>query len=127
MTSSVALDLKPYVGPNPLPFGQRIFGRDREIADLRDQLIAGRIVLLYSPSGAGKSSLLEAGLRPELAGTDNSTSCQRFESGTTSAQPPQTATSLRLCRSLEEGHPTGERIDLSDLLSMGSSGTLSES
>ena len=37
-----------------------------EIADIRGLLMAHRIVLLYSPSGAGKTSLIEAGLRPEM-------------------------------------------------------------
>ena len=35
-------------------------------ANLLDLLIAERIVLLYSPSGAGKTSLIQAGLIPEL-------------------------------------------------------------
>ena len=56
----------PYVGPRSFRYGEHLHGRDREIGELRDVLIAQRIVLLYSPSGAGKSSLLEAGLRPEL-------------------------------------------------------------
>ncbi len=37
---------------------------------MQDILTAERIMLLYSPSGAGKSSLLEAGLRPALAARD---------------------------------------------------------
>ncbi|MGD9704813.1 MAG: pentapeptide repeat-containing protein [Acidimicrobiia bacterium] len=60
----------PYVGPRSFRYGEHLYGRDREIAELRDVLIAQRIVLLYSPSGAGKSSLLEAGLRPELEQRD---------------------------------------------------------
>ena len=60
----------PYVGPRSIRYGERIYGRDRELEELRDVLIAERIVLLYSPSGAGKSSLLEAGLRPELERRD---------------------------------------------------------
>ncbi len=58
--------LNPYVGPRPFQRGERLYGRDREVARLRDVLIAERIVLLYSPSGAGKTSLIEAGLVPEL-------------------------------------------------------------
>ncbi|WP_420994218.1 NACHT and WD repeat domain-containing protein [Cupriavidus sp. 30B13] len=57
----------PYIGPMPLGEADPIFGRDAEIDELRDRLVADRIVLLYSPSGAGKSSLIEAGLRPRLA------------------------------------------------------------
>jgi WD40 repeat protein len=60
----------PYVGPRAIRSGEPFHGRDREIAELCDILVAERIVLLYSPSGAGKSSLLEAGIRPELQRRD---------------------------------------------------------
>ncbi len=56
----------PFVGPRPLTRDNPIFGRDREIAELRHLLTAERFVLLLSPSGAGKSSLVNAGLIPEL-------------------------------------------------------------
>ena len=60
------MDENPYVGPRAFAAGERLFGRDRELADLVDLVIAERIVLLYAPSGAGKSSLLHAGLIPRL-------------------------------------------------------------
>lgn len=63
-----AVGPNPYVGPRSLRAGEALHGRERELANLRDTVIAERIVLLYSPSGAGKSSLLESGLRPELEG-----------------------------------------------------------
>ena len=56
----------PFVGPRPLAKTNPIFGRDREITELRHRLISERLVLLHSPSGAGKSSLINAGLIPEL-------------------------------------------------------------
>jgi len=56
----------PFVGPRPIERGQPIFGRDREIDELYYLLSAERIVLFHSPSGAGKSSLLQAGLLPRL-------------------------------------------------------------
>ena len=56
----------PYVGPRSFRRGDALYGRDREIADLLDLLIAERIVLLHSPSGAGKTSLIQAGLIPLL-------------------------------------------------------------
>jgi WD40 repeat protein len=56
----------PYVGPKPFEAGEPLFGRDREVLELRYLLTAERIVLLYSPSGAGKSSLVNAGLRTKL-------------------------------------------------------------
>jgi len=56
----------PYVGPRSFRRGEAIYGRKKEIRDLLHLLIAERIVLLYSPSGAGKSSLIQAGLVPAL-------------------------------------------------------------
>ncbi len=56
----------PYVGPRAFLYGERIYGRDRESDELLDLLIAERIVLLYSPSGAGKTSLIQAALIPAL-------------------------------------------------------------
>jgi hypothetical protein len=56
----------PYVGPRAFVENEPLYGRDREAADLRDMLLAERIVLLYSPSGAGKSSLLQVRLIPAM-------------------------------------------------------------
>lgn len=56
----------PYVGPVPVPEGTTLHGRDVEKRELRHLLLDERIVLLYSPSGAGKTSLIRAGLLPQL-------------------------------------------------------------
>jgi hypothetical protein len=56
----------PYVGPRPLIAGEILHGRDREVTELLDLLIAERIVLLHSPSGAGKTSLIQAALVSRL-------------------------------------------------------------
>ncbi len=56
----------PYVGPRAFKTGEKLYGRDREARELLDLLIAERLVLLHSPSGAGKSSLVQAGLIPRL-------------------------------------------------------------
>ncbi len=58
--------LNPYVGPRPFEVGETLYGRKSEIADLYYLLSAERIVLLYSPSGAGKTSLVQSGLIPRL-------------------------------------------------------------
>lgn len=58
----------PYVGPRSFLGGEQIFGRRREIREICNLLIAERIVVLHSPAGAGKSSLIQAGLIPELQG-----------------------------------------------------------
>ncbi|MDO9074256.1 MAG: hypothetical protein Q7U73_13420 [Rubrivivax sp.] len=56
----------PYFGPAPIAEGARLFGRDAETRDLYHLLLSERIVLLYSPPGAGKTSLIRAGLLPQL-------------------------------------------------------------
>ena len=60
----------PYVGPRSFQRTDEdksnFFGRPREVERLLNLLIAERIVLLHSPSGAGKTSLINAGLIPEL-------------------------------------------------------------
>lgn len=56
----------PYVGPRSIAEGEPLFGRTHEVEELIDLLIGERVVLLYSPSGAGKSSLLQAGVIPKM-------------------------------------------------------------
>lgn len=56
----------PYVGPRAFRTGEALYGRDREVRQLLDLLVSERIVLLHSPSGAGKTSLIHAGLIPQL-------------------------------------------------------------
>src|SRR5262249_37772872 len=58
----------PYVGPRSFRDGEKekLFGRARELRELRALLIAERIVLCYPPPGAGKPSLIRAALIPAL-------------------------------------------------------------
>ena len=56
----------PFVGPRSFNKGETLFGRDREAQEIVDLLISERIVLLYSPSGAGKTSLIQAKLVPMM-------------------------------------------------------------
>lgn len=56
----------PYVGPRPFHIGENLPAREREKRELTDLLIAERIVLFHSPSGAGKTSLIQAGVVPLL-------------------------------------------------------------
>ncbi len=58
----------PYNGPSPFALDrqQYFFGRRWEVEELRNLLVAKHVVLLHAPSGAGKTSLLEAGLIPRL-------------------------------------------------------------
>jgi len=64
----VGAERGPFVGPRPFQREEadRFFGRDRETADLFSLVVAHPAVLVYARSGAGKSSLLNAGLVPRL-------------------------------------------------------------
>jgi uncharacterized protein YjbI with pentapeptide repeats len=59
---------EPYVGPRPYEEVDKeiFFGREKETTELASLIIAHPIVLLYSQSGAGKTSLLKASLIPLL-------------------------------------------------------------
>src|SRR5688500_17923870 len=58
----------PYVGPVPFTDKEKdlFFGREKEAKRLLSLAISERVVLFYAPSGAGKSSLINAGLIPGL-------------------------------------------------------------
>jgi hypothetical protein len=58
--------VNPFIGPVPFTRGETIYGRQTETNRLANMLVAQRVVLLYSPSGAGKTSLVRAGLVPRL-------------------------------------------------------------
>lgn len=60
---------KRYPGVKPFSTAERdlFFGRDRDIDDLLDLLWLEKLVVLFGKSGYGKSSLINAGLLPELA------------------------------------------------------------
>jgi tetratricopeptide (TPR) repeat protein len=61
-------DHNPYVGPASFEEDdrKRFFGRDDEARELSYLLIARPAVLLYAQSGAGKTSLLQAKVIPDL-------------------------------------------------------------
>ncbi len=109
----------PYVGPRPFRYGETIYGRDREVDELLDLLVAERIVLLYSPSGAGKTSLVEAGLRPKLEREGFRILpvvrvSQRL-SRDHGLSSPHNRYLMSMLLSLEEGVPEAERHPLDEL------------
>jgi tetratricopeptide (TPR) repeat protein len=64
----MANEIQPYVGPRPFELKDRdiFFGREEEARDLLSLVIANNVVLVYSQSGVGKTSLLNARLVPML-------------------------------------------------------------
>ena len=61
-------NINPYVGPRPFEREDQpiFFGRDPEANDLLSLVIAHSEVLFYAQSGAGKTSLLNAKVTPQL-------------------------------------------------------------
>lgn len=59
----------PFPGPRPYAAEQSetFFGRGGAVSQLTSLVLSSHIVLLHAQSGSGKSSLLEAGLKPLLA------------------------------------------------------------
>lgn len=110
------LDTNPYPGARPIQYGEPIHGRSRELAELRSLLIARRIVLLYSPSGAGKSSLVNAGLRPELEQRGFHV-LPTVRVGSTGAVegPARNPYALSTIDSLEEGRPENQKLTADEL------------
>src|SRR5713226_4806267 len=66
MSQDHAVQGNPYVGPRPFNEGETLYGRAQDTEALVDLLTAERLVLLYAPSGAGKTSLIQASLIPQL-------------------------------------------------------------
>lgn len=64
----VTNEIQPYVGPSPFTEKDKeiFFGRERETNDILSFVVAHQAVLLYAQSGAGKTSLINAGLIPCL-------------------------------------------------------------
>jgi hypothetical protein len=62
------LDANPFPGPKPYRLNQKelFFGRRNEVEELTSLVLSTSAVLIYAHSGSGKSSLLEAGLVPNL-------------------------------------------------------------
>ena len=58
----------PYVGPRTFGYADReiYFGRETEAMNLLGRVVSERLLLFYAQSGAGKSSLINARLIPQL-------------------------------------------------------------
>lgn len=58
----------PYVGPRPFSTQQELPNRHTEARDVADLLVSERVLLLHAMSGAGKTSLIQAGVLKLLKG-----------------------------------------------------------
>jgi len=71
LETSQAIDrLSPFIGPRPFDASEtdknRFFGRHYETQRIVSYIISSQVVLLYAPSGAGKTSLMNASIIPAI-------------------------------------------------------------
>jgi hypothetical protein len=124
MNNTAQSRANPYVGPRAFRRGETLYGRRREVMELLDLLIAERIVLLHSPSGAGKTSLIHAALIPELEKEgflvlpSMRVSQDPPHPGDSSASPSPNRYVLSLLVSLEEALPEEEQTPLPELMGL---------
>lgn len=81
MTTQAAAPLKPFKFLDHYGFGDHeiFFGRERESEILLSDVIATRLVVLFAKTGSGKTSLINAGVRPRLEELDYATFYVRVE------------------------------------------------
>ncbi len=104
----------PYVGPRTFTRQERdrFFGRELEARELLALVISERLVLFYAQSGAGKSSLLNTRLIPQLQGAEFVV----LPVGRVSGEPPQGAGEIdnifafNLMLSLDQGQTAPQRL-----------------
>lgn len=112
----------PYPGPEPFRKENRnvFFGRAQETRTLYYLLMAERIVMLYSLSGAGKTSLINAGLLPEISDSERQGHRFRIYKNIRVTQDPSPGDTdenhyiLSVLRGLEEQRQKDDPAELSD-------------
>jgi hypothetical protein len=102
----------PWVGLRPFRLADKdlFFGREREVRILGNLVATLPILVLYGPSGTGKSSLINAGLGPEIAEDDDQVAVFVDPHGDALAQ-------ARTTLAARDWEPRGDgRLDLAALL-----------
>ena len=79
------------------------FGREFEVQRMVGEILTSRLLVLFSPSGSGKTSLINAGVRPALEQLGHATAYVRFD------KPPVPALLDAVAKRLNA--PLGENTD----------------
>src|SRR5690242_9781083 len=59
----------PFRGLEPYDEKDQLYGRDSDLLILEDRVYSGRVTLLFSAPGAGKTSFLRAKAKPAFSGS----------------------------------------------------------
>lgn len=110
----------PFVGPRSIRVDENLYGRDDDISRLFYLLLADRLVLLYSPSGAGKTSLLNAGLTPRLRDEEDFFVVREIMVGKAVEEGASEANRYLLAakQAIECALPASRRMESSELVSI---------
>lgn len=100
----------PYVGPIPFLEGQTLYGRKQDTQAIAELLISKRIVLLIAPSGAGKTSLIQAALVPRLRSRLDPLPIIRLDRAQAAGVPQSNRYVLSALRSLEARFTKAEQL-----------------
>lgn len=116
--------LGPYVGPRPFRWADadRFFGRRLEARDVLSLWLGDRVTVLHGPVGAGKTSLLRAGVLPLLSGQAGVDvlpvgSLVRQAARPTAAEPPHNSYATALLGSWAQlGEPVMQGTSVAEFL-----------
>ena len=110
--------LNPFVGPVPFFEEGKLHGRDVECSALYDLIVAKRVVLLFSPSGAGKTSLIHAALLPRLRAKLDTLAVARVNRAPGTGEGSANRYVLSVLHSLETRFDEADRIAASELIQL---------
>jgi hypothetical protein len=113
---SPGVDVKsnPFVGPRPFTSGDTLYGRATELRELLALILTEGVVILYSVSGAGKTSLVQSSLVPKLKALryDVLPPIRVSLQQPTSGEPRENRYLAGAALSLDEARPTWAAADL---------------
>ena len=89
---------------------QYFFGREREIRILLYDVLVSRLVVLFAPTGTGKTSLINAGVRPRLKGRGYATFHIRVAKDPTESAR-ESLREKNLLPAQAEGQPLVDQLD----------------
>src|SRR5947209_1666048 len=91
----------PFLGLTPYKpeDRQKLYGRDRDLILISDRIFSARTTLLFAGSGVGKTSFLNAKVRPEFEGKY----CVLYHNDWTASEEPLAALKRTILKGLDEG------------------------
>ena len=98
----------PWLGLSTYQEGSRLYGRDAEVSTLMDIICNNLASVVFGRSGIGKSSLIHAGISPEIRKRGMMPIYIRFEHNTNSSYIQQIEKAI--CNELEKEDQLGEQV-----------------